>query len=273
MRLLLERGYFALSLALGWLLRSARYSKTRIVGAPAVREVRKRRAFYVPLLIWLSGPLIRLLDTGVRVLPQRDWEEREREIYRIVYGTSIRIDAAGGRTLILPCFAGKTLAALLQDPELDAPARQRAIEWAVVALAGFHRLGFTHGDAMAENVMIDVDVRIARWFDFETVHDPHRSMDWRRADDLRALIATCLIRTLPEKRAEILQFILDVYADERVIGVLAADFSSIVRRSLPFHLAQAAMPFQCFRDCAATLCAARQSDPPSPRAVRARSTP
>ena len=86
----------------------------------------------------------------MRVLRQRDWEERERRIYQSLRGTSIRIDADG--TLVLPCLAGKTLATLLEDPALEESVRKAAIERAVVALAEFHRLGFTHGDAMAENV-------------------------------------------------------------------------------------------------------------------------
>jgi hypothetical protein len=68
--------------------------------------------FYAPLLVWLSGPLVRILDTGVRVLPQRDWEERERSVHQTLRGTSIRIDADG--TLVLPLLAGETLATLLE---------------------------------------------------------------------------------------------------------------------------------------------------------------
>ena len=147
-------------------------------------------------LVWMGGPLVRILDTGVRVLPQRDWEERERRIHRSLRGTSIRIDADG--TLVLPCLAGKTLATLLEDPELEESVRKRAIELAVVALAEFHAQGFTHGDAMAENVMVDLEAGVAHWFDFETIHDSSRPMAWRRADDVRALLATCLLRTVPE---------------------------------------------------------------------------
>ena len=197
-RELAERAYFVLCLALGWLLRSARYSKTRIVYQDGERQVRKRRFFYAPLLVWMGGPLVRILDTGVRVLPQRDWEERERRIYQSLRGTSIRIDADG--TLVLPCLAGETLATLLEDPELEESVRKRAIERAVVALAEFHRLGFTHGDAMAENVLVDLEAGVAHWFDFETIHDSSRPMAWRRADDVRALLVTCLVRTVPERR-------------------------------------------------------------------------
>src|SRR5688572_27951697 len=142
MRELVERVYFFLSLALGRLLRSVRYSKARIAYQDGERQVRKHRLFYAPLLVSMGNPLLRILDTGVRVLPQRDWEERERRIYRSLRGTSIQIDAGG--MLVLPCLAGETLATLLEDPELEEPVRKTSIERAVTALAEFHHLGFTH---------------------------------------------------------------------------------------------------------------------------------
>jgi tRNA A-37 threonylcarbamoyl transferase component Bud32 len=245
-RELAVRAYFVLCLALGRLLRSAKYSTARIVHQDGERHVRKHRLFYAPLLVWMVGPLVRILDIGVRVLPQRDWEERERRIYRSLRGTSIRVDA--DRVLVLPLLAGHALATLLEHPELEESVRKRAIERAVVALAEFHRLGFTHGDAMAENVLVDLEAGVAHWFDFETIHDSSRPMAWRRADDLRALLVTCLVRTVPEKRAETLEFILDVYADEDVTRVLATSFTSVWRRPLTFHLAQAGLSFQCFRE-------------------------
>ena len=102
MRELAERAYFVLCRALGWLLRSARYSKARIVYQDGVPHVRKHRLFYAPLLVWMGGPLVRILDTGVRVLPQREWEERERRIYQSLRGSSIQIDADGVLVLPLP---------------------------------------------------------------------------------------------------------------------------------------------------------------------------
>jgi hypothetical protein len=241
----LSGAYFFLCLALGRLLRAGRYSKARIVDENGHRHLRKYRSFYAPLLVWIGGPLMKLLDTGVRVLPQREWEERERLVYWRLYGASIRIEAGG--TLVLPCLAGDSLAALLADPNLEESTRKRAIERAVVALAEFHRLEFTHGDAMAENVLID-DAGAAHWFDFETVHDSRRPAAWRRSDDVRALLASCLVRTSPGKRDGTLQLILDVYADDDVTGLLAASFTSVWRRPLIFHLAQAGLSFQSFRE-------------------------
>jgi hypothetical protein len=118
---------------------------------------------------------------------------------------------------------------------------------------------------MAENVLVDLEAGVAHWFDFETVHDSSRPMAWRRADDVRALLVTCLARTVSETRAETLEFILDVYADlsrrscnaakadEDVTRVLATSFTSVWRRALIFHLAQAGLSFQCFREIARLL--------------------
>jgi hypothetical protein len=252
-RELAERSYFLLCLTLGRLLRSARYASARVVHQDGEPRVRKHRRFYAPLLVWMGGPLVRVLDAGVRVLPQRDWEERERRLYRTLRGASIRIDADG--TLVLPCLPGETLAAVLERPELEETARTRAIELAVVALAEFHRLGFTHGDAMAENVLVDLEGGAAHWFDFETVHDPSRPMAWRRADDVRALLATCLLRTAPEKLAATLRLILDVYPDEGVTRILATSFASALRRPLTLHLGQAGLSLDYFREIARLLSA------------------
>jgi hypothetical protein len=130
-----ERAYYLLCLTLGRLLRSARYTKARIVRDDGVLHVHKRRTFYAPLLVWLSGPLVRILNTGVQVLPQRDWVERERQMYQRLYGSSIRVADDG--TLLLPHLAGSTLATLLENSQLDESIRKNAIELAVIALAKF----------------------------------------------------------------------------------------------------------------------------------------
>ena len=246
MRELAERAYFAVCLTLGRLLRASRYSKTSIVGNDGTLQVRKQRRVYAPLLIWMGGLLTRILHTGVKVLPQREWQERERELYTTLHNTSIRIDAGG--TLFLPCIPGVTLAELLEDPELEASSRRQAIELSVVALAELHARGFTHGDAMAENVLVDLDSGLARWFDFEMVHASTRSVEWRRADDLRALLSTSLLRTLPDEVAGTLTFILSFYSDENVTGMLAPVFASAWQRPLTFHLGQAPMSFDLFRE-------------------------
>ena len=246
-RAVAERTYFALCLALGRLLRAGRYSAVRVVDADGVPEVRKRRRFYAPVLVWLGEPLVRVLDTGVRVLPQRAWVERERVCYGALHGAAIRA-VDGGRTLVLPWLAGRPLASLLEDRAVAESARAGAVEHAVVALREMHRLGLTHGDAMAENVMVDLDAGVARWFDFETVHDARRPMVWRRADDVRALLVTCLVRIDPARRAAVVGHVLDVYGDEGVARVLARSVGSVLRRPLAFHLGQAGVSRAGYRE-------------------------
>jgi serine/threonine protein kinase len=248
---LAERTYFRFSLSLGRLLRAGTYSKTRITRENGELQVRKRRLRHAPLLIWMGGGLLRMLDTGVRVLSQRDWEAREDRLYRSLYGASVPVQA--DRTLCLPPLAGATLASLLESRTIDEPVRREAIRLAVVALADVHRRGFTHGDAMAENVMIDLDAGVARWFDFETMHDPDRPIAWGRADDMRALLATSLLRTPPDRLAETLDLIVAHYADDDVIRLVAARFTSVLQRPLALHLGQAPLALSSFTEIARLL--------------------
>lgn len=251
MHRLAERAHFDGCSTVGRLLRSARYSRTLIVGA----NVHKRRASYAPLLVWLVRPLLRVLDAGVRVLPQREWEERERLVYRMLHDRSIQVGSDG--TLVLPVFSGATLAEILdRAPALD---RKRAIELAVVALAKLHARGFTHADAMAENVMVDLERGVAHWFDFENVHEEGRPLVWCRADDVRALLMTCALRI---DSNEVVDTILDAYGDDDVATVLAATFGSVSRRSLAFHLGQAGLSLHKCRDIARLMqkrCASRSA--------------
>jgi hypothetical protein len=246
MQELAQRVYFRICLNAGRLLRSGRYSKVRIVGAEGTSYVAKRRLPYAPLFVWLGGPLVRLLGTGVRVLRQRDWEARERMIHERLRGTTIRI--ANDGTLILPFLSGETLASMLENPQRAKAVRTKAIERAVVALSDFHHRGFSHGDAMAENVMIDPGAEVAHWFDFETVHDPGRPLAWRRADDVRALLVTCLVRTPSAMFAETIELVLDVYDDPQVSRLLAASFDPVLQRPLTFHLAQAGFSYSDYRE-------------------------
>jgi serine/threonine protein kinase len=244
-RELAERAYFHLCLGLGRLLRSGKYSKVRIVDRDAEPHVRKQRSFYAPVLIWLSDPLVRVLDTGMRVLPQREWAEREDQLYRSLRSTAVRTEASG--TVVLPALTGRTLAAWLDDHALAESARTRAIGLAVAALVDLHQKGFTHGDAMAENVMVDLDAGVANWFDFETVHESNRPLTWRRADDVRALVATCVLRASSERIPETVRLVVDAYGDGQVARLVATSFGSVWRRPLTFHLGQAGLTLGAYR--------------------------
>ena len=249
-RSIAESGWFRFCLALGKALRSARYSDVYIEHHDDRLRVLKRRRPYAPLLMLAGGALIRLLDTGVRVLAQREWEARELRLHRELRGTQVERQDGG---LILPWLAGHTLAAMLERPDPPAQERTRSITLAVDALADLHERGVTHGDAMAENVMVDLDAGAAHWFDFETEHEMRRDFEWRRADDLRALVATIALRTAPGDLAATVKLVASVYGDDRIVRIAAASFASVLRRSLPFHLGQAALSHSTYREIARLL--------------------
>jgi hypothetical protein len=71
---------------------------------------------------------------------------------------------------------------------------------------------------------------------------------WRRADDLRALLVTCLLRTGPERIAETLRQVLDAYGDREATRLLAESFDSVWRRPLALHLAQAELSHERYRE-------------------------
>ena len=182
-------------------------------------------------------------------------------MYTILHGTSIRIDADG--TLVLPCLAGRRWRHCWRIRRWrrrsgSAPSSSRSSP-----SPRFHRAGFTHGDAMAENVMVDLEAGVAHWFDFETVHDPNRPMAWRRADDVRALLTTCLLRTDSSAFAATLRLILDVYGNDEVVALLATSSNGVFQRPLPFYLGQAALSFQCYEEIARLL-TQRDGEAPQP---------
>jgi hypothetical protein len=246
MEAIASRAWFSACRLLGGLLRAGRYARVRTVREGEQCWVIKRRSFYAPALVAIGRPLMRALGTGVRVLPQREWEQRERELYRDLYSLAIRTEGDG--TLSLPFLAGETLAAILEQQALDDSARIHALSLASQSLREIHAIGLTHGDAMAENVLVDLGAGVARWFDFETMHETCRPAEWCRADDVRALLATCLLRTPPGKRRATLHHLLDAYADEGITCELRSCFAMDGRLALIFHLGQAPLPFDAFRN-------------------------
>ena len=241
-----ERGWFALCSLVGSMLRGAKYSSASIVDGVRGRVVRKHRSFYAPILVWLSSPLVKALDARVRVLPQRDWAAREREMYERLYGAPVIVRGSG--TLELSYLSGRTLAALLEDHSVPDVARLRGVELAVTALRQLHARGITHADAMADNVMVDLEAGVARWFDFETVHDSDQPLAWRCADDLRALVATCFWRVAVDQRQALVRRIVYAYGDAEVTTLMTDFFRSPLQRPLAFHLGQARLSFAEWRE-------------------------
>lgn len=214
-------------------------------GSPTIA---KRRRRFVPPLIGLGNLALRLMGSGIRVLPDPEWHARERALHLALH--AIELEAGPEGWLILPRWPGVVLADLARDRREPAPSRLLGLAAAVRALRALHRVDLrglgrgapgplSHGDATARNVLFDFESGIARWFDFDTAHDPNQPSTWRHADDLRALIYSAAESFVDLPVTALLRTVRDAYPDPAPWGDLRDRLSrGTLHRSL-LHLAQA----------------------------------
>jgi hypothetical protein len=98
---------------------------------------------------------------------------------------------------------------------------------------------FSHGDATARNCLYDPAAGAARWFDFETAHDPQRPPAWRRADDVRALAFSARRSLSPGAAEALADRLTQAYPDPDMLQALDGILAELEWRADPFHLAQA----------------------------------
>ena len=225
----------------------------RIVQQDSQRLVRKHRRFYAPLLIWMSGLLVRVLDAGVRVL------------------AAAGLGATGALDLPAPprCF---------DSGGCRPDARPAAACWThagdVAGGSGSSRSrserGPWHTRPSPSPTFIAADSPTAtRWprtccVDLRSRRRPLVRLRNDSRGEPAAGLATCrrsagTARHLPAQnrpgnRGGTLELILDVYADEDVTRVLATSFTSVWQRSLTLHLLQAPLSFECFCELGRLLC-------------------
>ncbi len=216
-----------------------------VLGRPAT--IAKRRRWFGPLLIGPINLYLHLLGARVRLLPGTEWRGRERMLHHVLYGIELKTSPWGW--LILPRWPGAVLADYARSTIDPAPARLRGLEAASRALWNLHRVELlradgvcerlSHGDATLRNVMFDPGTGEARWFDFDTAHDPGAAPAWRHGDDLRALVYSAVESFSGVPVAQVLRTVQDTYIDpgpwEQLRDWLAR---GILHRS-PLHFAQA----------------------------------
>ncbi len=212
--------------------------------------IAKRRRWFGPLLIGPANLYLRLLKARVRILPGAEWQSRERTLHRMLHGIELETSPRGW--LILPRWPGVVLADYARSPIDPAPARLRGLGAATRALRDLHRVELlradgvcerlSHGDATLRNVLFDPGTGEARWFDFDTAHDPGVAPAWRHGDDLRALVYSAVESFDDVPVAQLLRTVRDTYADpgpwEQLRDRLAR--GALHRSSL--HFAQACPP-------------------------------
>jgi hypothetical protein len=217
-------------------------------GRPAT--IAKRRRWFGPLLIGPGNLYLRLLGSGVRVLPGAEWRARERALYRALHG--IELETGPGGWLLLPRWPGVVLADHARSRLDPAPARLRGLGAASRALWDLHgvelpradggRERLSHGDATLRNVLFDPGTGEARWFDFDTAHDPGLASAWRHGDDLRALLYSAVESFADVPVAVLLRTVRDAYADPGPWEELRDRLALGALHGSPLHLAQASPP-------------------------------
>ena len=212
--------------------------------------IAKRRRWFGPLLIGPGNLYLRLLGSGVRVLPGAEWRARERALHRALHGIELETGPRGW--LILPRWPGVVLADHARSRLDPAPARLRGLGAASRALRDLHRVELpradggcerlSHGDATLRNVLFDPGTGEARWFDFDTAHDPGLAPAWRHGDDLRALVYSAVESFADVPVALLLRTVRDAYADPGPWEQLRDRLARGALHRSPLHLAQACPP-------------------------------
>ncbi len=220
----------------------------QVPGRPPM--IAKRRRWFAPLLIGPGNLYLRLLGSGVRVLPAAEWWAGERALHRALHG--IELETAPPGWLLLPRWPGVVLADHARSLLAPEHARLRGLVAASRALRDLHRVELpradggcerlSHGDATLRNVLFDPESGEARWFDFDTAHDPGLSPAWRHGDDLRALVYSAVESFADVPVAALLRIVQDAYPDPRPWAQLRDRLSRGALHRSPFHLAQARPP-------------------------------
>ena len=144
------------------------------------------------------------------------------DIKKVTEMTTIEETSDGGFR-VGAAVPGAVLAEHARSQLDPLPARLRGLGAACRALRDLHRVELpradggcerlSHGDATLRNVLFDPGTGEARWFDFDTAHDPGLAPAWRHGDALRARVYSAVESFADVAVAELLRTVLDAYAD------------------------------------------------------------
>jgi hypothetical protein len=217
-------------------------NEVRAVEEGGARFYLKSRRWSAALLLGPGNHYLRLLRAGVTVLDDEESAAWTRRVYSAAYGLDIPEDPPG--RLKIPAAPGRALAEILGDDALPLAGKIEAAALAAAALRHLHGIEMhgeplSHGDATASNVGCDIDAAYAQWFDFDTRHDASLPGSWRRADDLRALVASTACSLPKEAFPELSQAMIRAYPEPAVWRDLGEQIAAQAGQLNAYHLAQA----------------------------------
>jgi hypothetical protein len=187
----------------------------------------------------LANLFLRQDRTQVFILETGAWLQWEVLAHRQLNGVTVE---TRGDDLVVPAFAGLSLAGCLASPARSLQQKLLALELALLALRQAHQVilptpcglsrPFAHGDAICGNVIVALEQNQAAWIDFETMHEEACSTAFRQADDLRALIMSAIELLGPAPFPAVLSLVKTTYPEPEVLTLL---MEALSRRSRPMY--------------------------------------
>ena len=266
---LARRARFQLTALYGRGLYALKLGRVRCVRRQSQRFYIKTRRGYSAALVGGGNAIQKLWRSELLGLPEREWLAWEQKLAPLAWPSEIASGArVRGRSLVCPALPGEPLSTVLRSNR-SLQSRMEAVRLAAVELIQLQRLElefpdggwrlWSHGDAHAGNVIVDLERQSASWFDFETVHEAWCSPHWRHTDDLRALAYSCAACCCPCEYSELARTIVAAASCPGLRTELGKQSRRLQRRARAFHLAQAPLSWDQHQEFGRVLQAALES--------------
>jgi tRNA A-37 threonylcarbamoyl transferase component Bud32 len=196
----------------------------------------RRRWAWLPM--FFGNGVLRLRSVPVEVLSSTDWIAREKLLSNLMGCDSVF--AANSNSITLQRVRGIPLSEFLAGASADQ-CKETAVAVALRALFEFHQCtNDSHGDASATNVMISEsgDEMTAQWFDFDLAHRKNSAIEFRYADDLRALLYTSMVHFPCDAKPRLIEMAREVYPTAKVWDAYDRLFAKEKLIRDAFHRAQ-----------------------------------
>jgi hypothetical protein len=213
---------------LGVMLSMIRLHRVDFVSMDGVEVVRKRRKRFAHLIIPAGNLFLKITGSPNIVLPLTLWLEWEHAVEASTRRGLVSTDRfADGTSLWCRRVPGTSLRQVLAASDCSSNQKCDAIRWSLASLRMLHenvsdwgdgiRQSTSHGDATANNVIVDFNKRTACWIDFDTRHRPHLSEADRRTDDLRALIYSSAVHLPASRFPELADILIAAQFDDAIV--------------------------------------------------------
>lgn len=213
---------------LGMLLSLIRLHRVQFTSRGGVEFVHKRRTLSAQLIIPLGNLFLKITGSPIVVLPLDRWLEWERAVETATRRNLVSMDlVAKGTGLLCRRIPGTSLTRVLADGDRSLEQKVDAISWSLASLRMLHtnvadwghgiHQSISHGDATANNVIVDINTRTACWIDFDTRHQPNVPELDRRTDDLRCLIYSAAVHLPSASFPGLADILIAAQFDEAIV--------------------------------------------------------